>query len=510
MTTHDNHNILDYKMGVKCYRDNISFLKKLVAARVGQLQQFLQDVGTHEQQLSSSKAVLQAEISEHCESLVRRLRQQEETLLGQVEDQYHQDLTKLRGARADMEMAIGSMESLRQFTADLMKQKIALSLLPVYAELINRMDQLLEDSLQVRTHQAPALTFTPSKTQPKMGKIRMGQEESFKYLPATPTKSSSIHKQIMFANYPVAQQISTIGHQGNNPGQFDSPRDVAFLTSTSFIVADTANNRLQTFNLDGSLIQVLGQGQVKPWGVVVTSQGQIAVADALQKCVRLFKPDGEELAHFGDFLCPCGIAVDREDNLVVTDFFSTSLVVMNQNGETKCSFEFRDKNDRHASGASRVAVSNHGNIIISDISNMCVKMFSSTGECLHWLHSPDLVCSPHGVCVDVFDRVLVADVRRHQVVVMSSTGRLLHRLPLHQDGIQEPLAIALSHNGILLVTDARRNQVHVYKLDHLASSLPTLTNTPWLITGSPGQQPAHTNKHTITDDWITWPAACPH
>ncbi len=480
MTTHDSHSVTDLHTGLKQLKDNMECLRDSVKSRVTQLYDFIKDMDVKQQKLESSKIGTVNEIKEKSADIIMYIKEQEKLLLNDVEDRYKQEREQICTARNEMELAVVSMESLGEFTSDLLQQKPTMKMLPMSQELVFRMDNVIEDSLKIRTNNSVGTwTFVAAKSKTKIGRIKLSGPEIMDNSPNLSLSNSELDtvssntqpKMWTLSNFPKAHAISRIGRYGHKKGEFDSPRDVTFLPDGTFAVADTTNNRIQVFNTDGSIIGVIGEGQVKPWGIATTLKGNIAVADALEKCIKIFSVSGILLSRLGQFLCPCGITVDKKGDIVVTDFFSTCIYTMNHLGVVIRKFEFRDRTDRHASGASRVAIGSNGNIVVSDISNASVKIFDERGKHICKIANSDVLASPHGICIDSHNNIFVADMAQQQVSIFNMAGCYLHRLFPHNGHLKDPLGLAISDNSVLVITEGKTNQVGVYKVECSSHSL---------------------------------------
>lgn len=383
--------------------------------------------------------------------------------MSEIETRCRGDADKLSSTRSEMELTVVSMESLREFSSDLLQKRNSVQLLPVMQDLMQRMERILEESLHLTSHATGTWRFQPSKAKCKLGKLKFSENNNNVESPATATQIAQITQIIPLSSNLLATTLTKIGCHGSRLGEFDSPRDITFLEDGNFVVADTSNNRLQVFTADGSLVGVIGQGHMKPWGIATTIDGNIAVADALDKCIKVFSPTGVLLAKFGQFLCPCGIAVDDNGDIFVTDFFSTSVYVLSTLGAMLNRYEFRDRSDRHASGASRLALTRRGTVVISDISNCCVKILNRAGKMLTKICKPDLLGSPHGVATDSSDNIYVGEMAKNQVVVFKANGQFSHQLFCGHE-VKDPLGIAISQDNTMVLSEGKTNTVGIYRL----------------------------------------------
>lgn len=85
-----------------------------------------------------------------------------------------------------------------------------------------------------------------------------------------------------------------------------SPSDVHVTDEGKIYVADTGNARIVVGDLEGNLLQTMGEGTlVSPRGVFVTENGHVYVADRDAEAVFEFGADGEMLNRYGKPESPC-------------------------------------------------------------------------------------------------------------------------------------------------------------------------------------------------------------
>jgi DNA-binding beta-propeller fold protein YncE len=81
-----------------------------------------------------------------------------------------------------------------------------------------------------------------------------------------------------------------IGTQGSGKGQLEYPVGVAVDSDNVAYVADSDNGRISVFELDGTFIRTIEtqHGDMSPWGVDTTCQGDIIVTDGANMKVQVF------------------------------------------------------------------------------------------------------------------------------------------------------------------------------------------------------------------------------
>jgi predicted membrane-bound mannosyltransferase/streptogramin lyase len=186
-----------------------------------------------------------------------------------------------------------------------------------------------------------------------------------------------------------------IGGEGLSPGEFFRPRDLAIAPDGSIYVVDTANHRVQHLSASGEVLDVWGsyasvaEGNApggtfnEPWGIAVSNDGTVYVADTWNHRIQWFSPEGEYLGMLG-----------REGL-----------------GEEPESFW----------GPRDVVVDSSGRFYVSDTGNKRVKVFDQGGNFLSQFGSagylPGFLDEPVGLAVDNFDRVFVADTWNQRIQV---------------------------------------------------------------------------------------------
>ena len=110
--------------------------------------------------------------------------------------------------------------------------------------------------------------------------------------------------------------VRQFGRPGTGPGHLDRPNGIAVADDGTVIVADSNNNRVQAFSLEGEPLWVTGEPSLSgatmetagvsedgfglPRGVAVLRDGTIVVADAFEFEIVLLSPEGEVLSRHGE------------------------------------------------------------------------------------------------------------------------------------------------------------------------------------------------------------------
>jgi len=128
--------------------------------------------------------------------------------------------------------------------------------------------------------------------------------------------------------------LDQFGRPGDGDGELDEPTAIAVdLDRGTVFVADTGNQRVSVFDVDGGFIRTFGlagtgDGEfTHPQGIAVNGSGTVFVTDFANPRVQAFNQDGQFLSAFGEggsdqagsLDSPVGIAIGRDGARHVVD-----------------------------------------------------------------------------------------------------------------------------------------------------------------------------------------------
>ena len=126
---------------------------------------------------------------------------------------------------------------------------------------------------------------------------------------------------------PDLTHVHSFGGEGQQAGQFNFPFGIAVRPSGNVLVADHYNHRVQEFSAGGEFLRVVGEGRLKfPVSVTTDDNDYMYILAQSPNRVSIFNHEGKYIKSFGsrgekegEFINPCGIALDCDGYLYVCE-----------------------------------------------------------------------------------------------------------------------------------------------------------------------------------------------
>jgi DNA-binding beta-propeller fold protein YncE len=275
-----------------------------------------------------------------------------------------------------------------------------------------------------------------------------------------------------------------------SPSSLNSPRAIAALED-SLLVADSRNNQIQVLSHDGQILSAFGSIQTdtepsallnEPWGLTVSPQGFIFVADTWNHRILKFSPQGDLITSWGFFnqgqdpfglWGPRSIALSPDGLLLVADTGNHRIVVYDQEGGYVSQFGSRGFGPAQFSEPVGIAIDqNSGFVYVADTWNQRIQVFLPASNGVYIFHQDWDVYGWFGqsldnkpyLAIDQQGRILVADPEWPRILVFSSQGDPLFYFG-DSDGILGMASgVTLDEQDYVWVTDALNNQILRYTL----------------------------------------------
>ena len=240
--------------------------------------------------------------------------------------------------------------------------------------------------------------------------------------------------------------------------------------------------RASPFNVSAqSLVEKLGTpiltlgGVDKPCGVAINQQREVVVTDVSACHVSVFSASGEKLRSFGSrgsgqgqFLSPVGVAVDGEGNILIADSGNNRiqkftpegqfLTAVGSYGSGHLQFDLPrgitfnvSKSKLYVTEASRVQILN------SDLTFSSI--FGQQGSGKGQFNTPwDIACDRTG-------NVYMADTRNNRIQVFTAKGKFLRMFGKTGGGRGElnlPVGVAVDSSDMVYVSEELNSRVSVF------------------------------------------------
>ena len=266
--------------------------------------------------------------------------------------------------------------------------------------------------------------------------------------------------------------LSRFGKKGRDAGYLGDASDIKYVGNNVILVTDMLNNRLQTFDIDGKVLNVCElEKDSYPTCAVMTLDNQVAVTSRLQKCILVLSKEGEVVKTVGqgNYKWPFGIAQDTQSGrLAVTDQLNHSLTLLDENFNVI--LQINKNLNQNLVKPRHVTFSDKGLIIVADSGNHSVKVFDHNGIMVTSFgafgRGVSELRAPYGVCIDQFGDILVADHYNDRISSFDIRGHWQHDLICYYHGLRHPQGIALTSRNNLCVSHGglKATEIAVYDL----------------------------------------------
>lgn len=233
------------------------------------------------------------------------------------------------------------------------------------------------------------------------------------------------------------------GAPGSGNGEFYHPTGIALDSHGYYVyVADTGNNRIQKFTIDGTFVckwgsSGSGNGQFNaPTGIAVDKLGYVYVVDSGNNRIQKFSSDGIFIKKWGDlgkgdgeFNYPRDIAVDDIGYVYVVDYGNNRIQKFDSEGTFITKWGSYGCGDGQFDQPSGIAVDCSSYIYVADANNHRIQKFTTDGIFVRkwgFFGSKDgNLYLPLGVAIDRHSYVYVADSGNHRIQKFDPNGKFI-------------------------------------------------------------------------------------
>lgn len=236
-----------------------------------------------------------------------------------------------------------------------------------------------------------------------------------------------------------------------------------------------------------------------PFGIVIDKRGEVIISDGASNRLRRITQEGniatiagstegysDGVATNAAFNTPSGIAADKDANIIIADTSNNRIRKLSSDrklvttiaGSGAAGFLDGAASEAQFDGPIGVAVDKDGNVIVADSYNDLIRKISSDGTVTtiagagapgfaDGQASQAMFDTPCGVAVDKEGNIFVADTGNAAIRQITPQGEVTTVIKNEQGSddqpspvrLRRPIAIAITHDGFLFVTDEETAQV---------------------------------------------------
>jgi len=274
-----------------------------------------------------------------------------------------------------------------------------------------------------------------------------------------------------------------------------SPRNLEIAPDGSLYLLDTGNNQVLHLSADGELLHSWGKygnsdtGSAlpgsfnEPWGIAISSDGYVFIADTWNHRIQKFTADGKYLTSWGQFgqmetpesfWGPRDVAVDENGHVYVSDTGNKRIVVFDEMGIFISEFGEIGLGEAQFDEPSGLALDQEGNLYVADTWNQRIQIFSPDidGIAQNYLNQwdvegwygqsldnkPYLSIGPDGF-------VYTSDPELSRIIVFTPLGEVIAAWGMQGPenfNLNFPTGLTVDADGGIWVTDTKNNRVQYF------------------------------------------------
>ncbi|XP_019616134.1 PREDICTED: E3 ubiquitin-protein ligase TRIM71-like [Branchiostoma belcheri] len=265
----------------------------------------------------------------------------------------------------------------------------------------------------------------------------------------------------------------TFGGAGKELGQFQTVAGLTVSSTNEIFVADQRNERIQVFSMNGSFLRSFPTGSIKAVDItmgrndtlwVVLYRGRSHKNSLHQNAIHQYSEDGDVLANFN---CSTksrlhGIAWHQlSDRIILTMEWGADAVWFSPSYTLTQAASTCNMTRFASTGGGQllqfVTVDREGDILFTDWYNSRVLKYDKNGVYLSSFGSfgsgAGKLYNPSGICVDGLGRVIMADTGNSRMEMFTAEGKHIRTVAY----IHKPKHVAIGGEGQLVVS----NQDHL-------------------------------------------------
>ena len=277
-------------------------------------------------------------------------------------------------------------------------------------------------------------------------------------------KSEQTHIMVN-SNNPVLK----FGEEGDGNGNFIYPYDIVMDNNGVLYVADVSRTRIQMFSDNGKFLNKFFVNDHEGDGIFDVALDQdnelIYCTKPSDNLMLVFDLEGQlQHSYKLDIMDePRCIAINRHYEIIISDWANGRLCKFNKQG-------------KHLSCMGNlklpgfIAISNDDSVIVADVLDGCVYVFSPDGSVRHKFGSSGTgkgqLKKPWGVATDG-EYILVGDRKNNRIQVFRYNGTFVSMIESKDDPLKSPDGLLATGDGYVYVADHDNHCIKKYKYRHM-------------------------------------------
>lgn len=208
---------------------------------------------------------------------------------------------------------------------------------------------------------------------------------------------------------------------------------------------------------------------VKPYGIASDSNERLIVADTIFKRLHIFDRKTGKYTWIDDFrnggfIAPIGVAVDRDDNIYVTEPELDKVIVFSKKGK----FLFEIKENLHRPTGIAVNKS-EGLLYVANTGGHNLSVYELNGKYLETVGErggeKGRFNYPTDIHIDSKGLIYVTDSMNFRIQIFDSNRRFISAFGTHGDGsgsFARPKGVSVDSDGHIYVVDALFDAVQIF------------------------------------------------
>ena len=174
----------------------------------------------------------------------------------------------------------------------------------------------------------------------------------------------------------------------------------------------------------------------------------------------------------GSLVWPTDIALDRQENVYVTDEWLNRIAIFTKDGDWVGAWGVRGSGDGEINKPSGICFDTEDNLYLVDTGNNRIQKLTKDGRFLaQWGRGgagDGEFNMPWGIAMDREGNVYVADWRNDRIQKFTADGRFLMKFGSHGRGegeFRRPTDVAVDQEGLIYVTDWDNDRLQIFDAD---------------------------------------------